>query len=254
MKKKILFFLLFGLSVCIVYAQSDIRLKNHHIIFNGEIASGNLYTMAISSVMTGFLNYYLLNDAFFENSFSYTLYSPNENNIKIKTLNPMGLTASELFNNVQTGIKLGYQTYRPEFLNAGVYVSAHYKLDQFKVGNGDNISHHRTQRALFGVNGLISLGSMEQPSRVIIEIGLRYSLPLAYKSPVGWIKERLNDGFVSHYAVMVASRGMWQNIGIYADINHFDLLKNFDSGKRLNNYTFGITWTITPQQVNDRKN
>ena len=46
---------------------------------------------------------------------------------------------------------------------------------------------------------------------------------------------------------------MWQNIGVYADIDHFNMWKNNVSGKKLKSYTFGITWTITPQQVEDRK-
>ena len=36
-------------------------------------------------------------------------------------------------------------------------------------------------------------------------------------------------------------------------IDHFNMWKNYGSGKKLKNYTFGITWTITPQQVEDRK-
>lgn len=253
MKKTFILFVLLGLCTNIL-AQSNVRFKNHHLILNGDIASGNPYTMAVSSVITGLANYYLFNDAFFENSFAYTLYSTNEDNLKVKTMNPMGLTASELFNNIQVGLKFGYQTYSPEFFNAGVYASAHYKLDQFKIGyNDDNMQKHRAQRALFGVTGLASLGSMGQASRVIIEAGLRYSMALAYNSPIGSDKDQLNNGLTSHYAIKLASRGMWQNIGIYADIDHFNLWKNFNSGKKLNSYTVGITWTITPQQVEDRK-
>ena len=78
-------------------------------------------------------------------------------------------------------------------------------------------------------------------------------MALAYKSPLGDDKNQLNDGLVSHYAIKLASRGMWQNIGLYADINHFNMWKDLRPGQELNCYTFGITWTITPQQVIDRK-
>ena len=252
MKKTFILFMLFGFCINVL-AQSN-RFKNHHFIFNGDIASGNPYTMAASSVVTGLANYYLLNDAFFENSFVYSLYTTNEDNLKVKTMNPMGLTAKELFNNIQVGLKLGYQTYSPEFINAGIYVSAHYKLEQFKVGNNDdNMKKHKAQRALFGITGLVSFGSMGQASRVILEAGVKYSMPIAYQSPLGTEKDQLNNGVTSHYAIKLASRGMWQNIGVYADIDHYNMWKNYESGKNLKSYTFGITWTITPQQVEDRK-
>lgn len=252
MKKIFILFIFFGFCIN-VFAQSN-RFKNHHFIFNGDIASGNPYTMAASSIVTGLANYYLLNDAFFENSFAYSLYTTNDDNLKVKTMNPTGLTAKELFNNIQVGLKLGYQTYSPEFINAGIYASAHYKLEQFKVGNNDdNMKKHKAQRALLGITGLVSLGSMGQASRVILEAGVRYSMSLAYQSPFGTKKDQLNNGITSHYAIKLASRGMWQNIGVYADIDHFNMWKNYESGKKLKSCTFGITWTITPQQVEDRK-
>lgn len=254
MKKILIFLFVTMVAGSNGFAQTNYRFKNQHLIFNGEIASGNPYTIAVSSVITGLANYYLLNDAFFENTFAYGIYTTNVNNLKVKTQNPMGLTARELFNNLQAGIKLGYQTYNPDFFNIGIYGSAHYKIDQFKVGyNEDNMSNHRAERVLFGATALFSLGSMKQPSRVIIEAGLRYSIGLAYNSPLGDDKDQLNDGLVSHFAVKLASRGMWQNIGLYADINHFNMWKDFRPNQELNNYTFGITWTITPQQVVQRK-
>lgn len=253
MKKSFVLILSFFCATTILQAQSNVRLKNHHIIFNGDIASGNPYVMAASSVLTGLANYHLLNDAFFENSFIYGIYTTNVDGLKARTMNPMGFSASELFNNMQVGVKLGYQTYNPEFFNCGIYASAHYKLDQFKVGyNDDNMQKHRVQRILLGINALLSLGSMDQPSRVIIEAGLRYSFGLAYKSPLGDDKEQLNNGIVGHYAIKIASRGMMQNIGVFADINHFNVWKDLRPHQKLNNYTLGITWTITPQQVISR--
>ena len=93
---------------------------------------------------------------------------------------------------------------------------------------------------------------MGQASRVIIEADCRYSLGLACKSPLGTDKKQLNDGLVSHFAIKLASRGMMQNVGVYADINHFNLWKDFRPNQKLKNMTFGLTWTITPQQVDER--
>lgn len=252
--KKILVVVLLILSPIVrVQAQSNVGFKNHNLIFNGEIASGNPYTIAATSVVTGLANYYLLNDAFFENSFAYGLYSTNVDGLKAKTMNPMGLTARELFNNFQIGLKAGYQTYSPEFFNFGIYASAHYKVDQFKVGyNDDNMENHRAQRALLGATALVSLGSMGQASRVVIEAGVRYSLGLAYSSPLGNDKDQLNNGLVSHFAIKLSGKDLLQNIGLYADINHFNMWKDYRPNQKLNNITIGLTWTITPQQVDQR--
>ncbi|MBQ8362025.1 MAG: hypothetical protein IJX44_08790 [Bacteroidaceae bacterium] len=253
--KKIILFALVSISVFQnSYSQSYERIKNHNLIFNCDIASGNPYTIAASSILTGLTNYYILNDAFFENSFAYGIYSTDTDNLKVKTLNPMGITARELFNNMQVGLKLGYQTYSPEFFNFGLYSSAHYKVEQFEVGyNDDNMDYHRAQRMLFGATALFSFGNMGQASRVIVEAGCRYSMRLGYTSPLGEEKKQLNNGLVSHYAVKFASRGLWQNIGIYADINHFDLWNDSYRDSKLKNVTIGITWTITPQQADSRR-
>lgn len=124
MKKVLLSIVALSMMTIGAVAQSNVHFKNHHLIFNGDLAFGSPYTAAVSSIVTGLANYYLLNDAFFENSFAYSTYSVNKDGVKAKTMNPMGITAKELFNNVQTGLKVGYQTYSPEFVNAGIYASA----------------------------------------------------------------------------------------------------------------------------------
>ncbi|MCD8296975.1 MAG: hypothetical protein LUC88_05320 [Prevotella sp.] len=223
------------------------------MISNIELASGSPYTFAASSIITGLANYYLLNDAFFENSFIYGLYTMNVDGLKARTMNPMGITASEFFNNIQAGYKIGYQTYNPEFFNCGIYASADYKLDQFKIGTDhDDMQRHRAQRILVGATALVSLGSMDKPTRIIIEAGCRYSIGLSYKSPMSDDNSQLNNGLISHFAVKVASRGMLQDIGIFADINHFNLWKDYNPGQKLKNITLGFTWKITPQQADKR--
>ncbi len=253
MKKILLLILAIMVSSPVALSQAKIKIKNHNLIFSGDIASGNLYTIGASSALTGLINYYVLNDAFFENSFAYDVFSTNTDGLKANTYNPMGLSARELFNNLQVGLKLGYQTYTPDFFNYGFYASGHYKISQFEVGTSDeNKRCHRAQRFLLGGNALISLGSMEQAARIVIEAGCRYSFGVGYHSPLGDDKGQLADGLTSHFAIKLASRGMMQNLGVYADLNHFNFWKDLRPNKRLNNWTIGICWTITPQQVDDR--
>ena len=252
--KKYIFVLLCLLALPnMLSAQSDLRIRNHNLIFNAELNTGNVYSFAASSVVTGLMNYYLLKDDFFENSFVYSFYQTDIDGMKIRAKNPQGLAAYEVFNNLQGGIKIGYQTYRPEFFNFGVYASGHYKLEQFDVEENSLKSKHQIQRVLCGATALLSLGSMEQASRVIIEAGLRYSIGVKYESPWGNDKSMLNNGLVSHFAIKVASRGMMQNLGLFADIGHFDLFKNLGSNQKVRDYVIGFTWTITPQQADDRR-
>lgn len=236
-----------------VNAQRDIRIKNHNLIFNADLGFGNPYTFALSSVATGLANYYLFNDAFFENSFLYSLYSVDPARVKARTMDPMGLTAKDLFNNVQAGLKLGYQTYSAEYFNCGFYGSVHYKLDQFKVGENDgDMAAHRAGRMLFGATALLSFGRMDQSSRVIVEAGARYSYGVSYKSPLGDSKEYLNNGFMSHFALKLASLSLLQDVGVFLDINHFNLWKDYKPNHKLKDVTFGISWKITPQQAEGR--
>lgn len=71
--KKIILIAAIMLSAAVgANGQSKIRVKNHNLIFNCELISGNPYLFAASSALTGLVNYHLLNDAFFENGFAYT--------------------------------------------------------------------------------------------------------------------------------------------------------------------------------------
>lgn len=254
--KKTLGLLLFFLLAVInsANAQRDNHIKNHNLILNADVGFGSPYTFALSSVATGLANYYLFNDAFFENSYIYSLYSAKPDGLKARTMNPMGLSAYNLFNNVQAGMKVGYQTYTPESFNFGIYGSVHYKLDQFEIGvDTDHMTRQRADRLLLGATALLSFGSMEEASRVIVEIGERYSLPLSYKSSFSDSIDQLNSGFISHFAIKLASRGLMQDVGVFVDVNHFNLWKDFRPDYKLNDVTFGISWKITPQQAGDRR-
>ena len=234
-------------------AQRVEKIRNHNLIFNVDVTSGNVYAFAASSAVTGLANYYLFRSAFFENSFAYSFYSTNVSGLDARTLNPMGMTARELLGNIGVGLKLGYQTYHTGFFNYGAYATAHYKSDRLKVGyDSDSMTHHHAQRALLGGAALLSLGSMEQPSRVIVEAGLRYSLPIAYSSPESDDNIRQAGGLATHFGVKLASRGLLQNVGLFADIDHFSRWKNHPQGHKLKDWSIGITWTITCEQADNR--
>ena len=80
----------------------------------------------------------------------------------------------------------------------------------------------------------------------MVEGGLRYSMVLDYKGPLANDKQDLRNGLVSHYAITVKGSNAIQNFGIFADINHFNLLK--DDQSKLNMITIGLMWSVTPGQ------
>lgn len=247
MKKILSLVILTILCCCNIYGQQVEKIRNHNLIFNGEVAFGNLYSALVSSGV-GAING-LLNTPFFENSLIESVYSTKANELTVKPMKYYGVTARDLFGDMQFGIKLGYQTYNSGFFNCGAYASAHYGLHQFNVETGMETQRHRAQRALLGATARFSFGTMEQSTRVIAEAGIRYSMALAYKSPLSTDKDQMGSGLASHYSVMLAGPQYLQNVGIYVDVNHFNLWKDYGQGAKLNHYIVGITCTITIQQA-----
>lgn len=249
MKKFLSLFMVAALYCGNVQGQQEDVIRNHNLIFNGEIAFSNVYTWLVSSSAAGAING-LLNTSFFENSLIESVYSTKTDDLTVKPMKYYGATANDLFGDMQLGIKLGYQTYNPGFFNIGAYASAHYKLSQFRVETDRNTQKHRTQRALLGITTRFSFGSMEQSTRVIVEAGVRYNFALAYKSPMSTDKDQTRSGLSSHYALMLAGPRYLQDVGVFVDVNHFNMWKNTGYGEKLNHYTIGLTWRATIPQTN----
>lgn len=248
MKKFLSLFMIASLCCGNVHGQQEDVIRNHNLIFNGEVAFSNLYSWLVSAVATGAVNG-LLNTSFFESSLIESVYSTKTDNLTVKPMKYYGGTANDLFGDMQFGIKLGYQTYNPGFFNIGAYASAHYRLSQFRVETDKDTQKHRTQRALLGITARFSLGSMEQSTRVIVETGVRYNLALAYKSPMGTDKDQTRSGLSSHYAIMLAGPRYLQDVGIFVDVNHFNMWKDYGFVEKLNHYTVGLTWRVTIPQI-----
>lgn len=99
-----------------------------------DVGSSNIYSFVSSNLITGYANYFA-HDILFDNSLAYTFYSGNYNGVAIKTksYNMLGLTVRDIFNDCFAGVKLGYQSDYMSRFNWGVYVSCHYKLNQFEA-------------------------------------------------------------------------------------------------------------------------
>lgn len=218
-----------------------------------DIETGNLYTFVASNLLTAGINK-LTDDRLLDTGFSYTWgnLADTPQSDKYRNYNLAGITARDLFSDVTTGLKLGYQTFSPGAVNFGIFGSAHYRLNQFKYEISDEQFHHRVQRVAFGGGVFFTFGSIEQSQRVIVEAALRYNIPIGYNGCWGEkAKDIINEGMTSHYSIRMGGFGKLQGLGIFVDIPHYNLLKNNSSFNlpKLRLYTIGITYTIMPWNV-----
>lgn len=213
-----------------------------------EIGTNNIYTFAAANLLTAGLNA-LTDDMLFDNAYTYT-YMHTGDNLEVKGRNVLGLTARDVFSDVTLGGKIGYQSTNPGNFNWGVFASAHYRINQFDLGvkNSDAFLTQDIHRAQFGGGLLFTLGDIESSTKVIIEAGVRYEIPVLYNAggvKVEKVSNALNSGLSSHVAVRLNGSGSLQGIGIYADIPHYKLYK----GSNIKPYTIGLLYTITPWKI-----
>lgn len=125
---------------CAVYSVIDANAQRN-FYHRLDVGSANVYTFVLSNLLTGYANY-LSGDMLFDNSYVYTLYDGSMDGGKIRTkgFNPMGITATELFNDAFAGVKLGYQSDRLGFLNWGRFC---FRALQDKSDSGNVPCHGR---------------------------------------------------------------------------------------------------------------
>jgi hypothetical protein len=232
--------------------------KAQHLYYRLDIATNNVYSFAISNLVTAGLNA-LTNEMLFDNAYTYTYIQKieNEESMKIRSPNVFGLSAKDIFSDITTGGKLGYQSFSPGTFNWGLYGSVHFRLNQHmsKIEQTNENYKNNIQRVLMGGGLLFNIGSVESNTRLAIEASLRYEIPVHYKGMNGLHhSDMLNKGFSSHYAIRINGKGHLQGLGIYADIPHYNLFKK--SGMQygtpnIKMYSFGIMYTITPWKIKE---
>ncbi len=252
--------------------QAQNAAKRHHLVTNVDLGSGNLYTDAVASTLGG-----LLNSAMHTNVFgSYYLWSPmtieaNHKELDIEHFKFNGLTAENLFRDVQCGIELGYQTYSPSsYINFGITGVAQYRQNQFKLLDMNDVGYlkHNIQRVLMGGNLFFIVGKMANSShgnnfwRTKFEVGARYSYAFKYNDPYKLGNDFIKNGLVSHFAIVFTGKTIFEDIGLFADFNHFSLFDDsFDTsastpvipnGMKMKMWTIGLCWKVNFQQSGER--
>lgn len=232
--------------------------KGQNLYYRLDIATGNVFSFAIANVATAVLND-VTDKMLFDNAFSYTYLKEIDGaqNIDVKANKILGLTARDVFNDVKGGGKIGYQTDNKGFFNWTIFASAHYRINQFKIAQNEEVIYRQNiQRTMLGGGLQFTLGSIEKSVKCIIEAGLTYDLPLSYSGSSGYkVNDLVNSGLSSHFAVMVNGRGILNKVGLYADIPFYKTFKNAGSqmlGTNIKPYSFGVTYTITPWKKQEK--
>lgn len=226
------------------------KISAQHFYHRLDVSTGNIYSFVASNLATAGINA-LADDMLFDNAFNYTYVNLSSENqpLKTKMRDIAGLTARDLFNDVRLGVKLGYQSFNPGNFNWGVYGSAHYKINQFGIDESDVVTNNIIHKVMIGGGMMFTLGNIESYTKVIIEAGLQYDIPLKYKGQFGTdVDNVLSKGLSSHFALRFGGTSWLQGIGLYADIPHYNMLK--DNIKcNLKMYHFGIVYTISPWKM-----
>lgn len=222
--------------------------RDNHLFFHVDFAAGNVFTAAFPSLATWGLNE-LTKSNIFESALEVPFYSTK--GFDVEQYDMVGFTARDLFKDIHPSIKIGYQTRKMSDLNWGIYASGEYLINQFKTQfSGFDYESNRLQRLLVGGSAFVVIGGVDKMYHFMVEAGCRYSKALNYKGSLCDGKSGINDGLVSHFGFKVTGAGAIQDFGIYADFNHFDLLKRDDV--KLKMFNIGIMWTVTPGQRENR--
>lgn len=258
-KARIILSLIMVAGVVSASAQSTPpKFHRNHLYAKVELNSGNIYPFAVWSILSGVLNS-STNYNLFEGGYAYDYYAGN---CHTKYNSPIGFTARSLFNHLQPGIKLGYYSdYFSSPVNWGLVATAGYKLNQFGIKDGDLVQHQNVQRLQLGASLLLAFGKNGGWSQVLLELGAKYNIATAYKGFGINDSKALNNGVTSHYALKFGGEGWLQNVGVFVDIDHYNLFnQTFEhSGalpfrdSKLKDMTFGLSLTVTPSQVGKRQ-
>ena len=175
-------------------AKADSRNFYHRI----DVGSSNIYSFALTTGVAAFANY-LTRDILVDNSYVYTVYTGD---LKTKGLNPMGLTAHDMFNDCFAGVKLGYSSTPMGSFNWGIFGSAHYRINQVRASEISSEDYHIERFQYFkpGAGVLLTFGGIENNLMVQLEAAVRYDVPLNYKGMFGSSTSCLRRGVSSHYS------------------------------------------------------
>ncbi len=261
-KKNKLVFILAILMV--VVSNHDVKSQTY---FKADFTSSNMWvdmlgiwaTYGINkSIDKGFVvdNYLTMNawPVDVDNAANRTYITSSSNNIN----SLWGFSFPDILNGLGTGFKLGYKHEVGSFIkNWALYGSLHATYNYFLVDmstNGNSFTEYGNSiiRCSPGIGGNITFGKDTSPVSVLIDINLRYDIPVFYKGELGDGAGCLKSGLSPRISMIVGGphlkkKGM--NVGVFYEFMSYNLFKPsdyFTEPYSIKGSTFGINFTMFP--------
>lgn len=225
--------LLATMAVPLLLGNTTISAQENPWFFGLYTRSNSVWTNDVLGLANSLVNYGIAtatdgkaySDLILYN-YHYVKLEDNGESVDFKRNEPFGFTSYDLFNDVEAGIKVGWQGAQSPI---GVYVYAAYGINQYKLrflGERD-YNKHKLQSVRIGVGVRIS------PFRFllddhdwcpIVELGTTYINNFSYKGPNGSDKEQINNGLRTSYAIgaQFGEDGQY-SVMLYFDMSHYDI-------------------------------
>lgn len=193
---------------------------SNHFITNNVLALASLgINMPVASLTEGAatMDFNLYN-------FHYMDVTDNGEGVDFDRVNPYGFTAYDLFNEIECGLKFGWQGAESPI---GLYFYGAYGLNQYKFRflGEQNYSKHRLQSVRLGVRTRLSplvylLEDYEWCP--ILEVGTTYVHNFKYKGPNNSDMDQINNGMRTYYAVGAQFSDHWSAM-LCLEMANYDL-------------------------------
>lgn len=237
------------LIVCALWTQ---QIKGgDHTFFKGEVSASNMFLDIPLIALTGLINQ---NGYIYENYWTTSVVTNSKDTDNLSS----DFSLKSIFNDIGTGIKLGYKSEKSEsFFNWATYGSLNYRLNQFKIQlpeeNSPRLTYYKNaiHRIQIGVGIKATFGGMYQNIRVSIDFGLRYNIPIAYSGDLSDGTKLLNSGMSPIYTFTIFGGHKWMKniglaLGLWYEHGNYKLFKQNDrfdnTPYKLRSVGINITW------------
>ena len=250
----------------LVISMSSMSVKAE-TYFKGEMTSGNVYIDVLGIWTTYWINKSKENFVFDNyltmsalsvdvDSHSNRMIIANSSDNFLKPL--YSFKFPEFLNGLGTGVKWGYQKHYFSFLKSwAIYGSLHatynyYILDVNKIGEGTEKYGNSVMRVSPGIGANITIGKPTSPMSVLLDVNLRYDIPILYKGDLGSGAGCLKSGLSPRITMIIGGphlkkKGM--NVGLFYEWMNYNLFKPseyFVEPYKVKGSTFGINFTMYP--------
>ena len=199
-------------------------------------SSTSLYTNTVLSLGEVFVNNFIANKMDGVTSYHFTVYNyhdlkmeSDQGDIRVKRNTFYGLTAFDLFNDFEVGLKFGWHELTSPI---GAYLYATYGMNQYKIQFPDDTGYQRHELQNIRIGAELEftplVGNLPDGGvSPILSVKTSYIKNFKYTGPEGFDLDMVNNGFRSTFAagVTYGEDGCYSAM-LFLDITHYDIFKN----------------------------